>query len=481
MKRNSIKNKITLNFNLSLSVIIVFLVLSISSLIVIYSQYKSHKEILFPILNLSKDLEYLSHRHWDQFSYLKSNSNNIGNKTNDLNNIEKEIDSLFNAFYDLYFNEKKTIITITKFSNLINQLIKIDTHFREYNFLVNKNINVIKINNLNFSKDENIELKNTQKKLSSEIKNLNTQIVLFTETQHKLFKYFVITLILIFILISSIFTVMYSLLWRKTSKNINLSFEQAITFLKMSLEKKSVDYVNLKNVELEIKQFIDILNQSITKLHISEENLKKTNKKLDSIRQDERKQIAQHLHDNLGQNINALKLENKVLTRQLSNVNDQSKNTLNRVEHILNDSNHLLRQITNNLRIPNLKKHGLIKLTRKLIHDRNELGLTKFTLTTTNTDELNYNDKTLVMYQCIQEGINNILKHAKATAADISIIVHNTSIEIKIKDNGIGITSNHLNTMGLKGMQEAVENISGLFNITSFKNEGTNINIKIPS
>ena len=85
------------------------------------------------------------------------------------------------------------------------------------------------------------------------------------------------------------------------------------------------------------------------------------------------------------------------------------------------------------------------------------------------------------MYQCIQEGINNILKHAKATAADISIIVHNTSIEIKIKDNGIGITSNHLNTMGLKGMQEAVENISGLFNITSFKNEGTNINIKIPS
>ena len=175
-----------------------------------------------------------------------------------------------------------------------------------------------------------------------------------------------------------------------------------------------------------------------------------------------------------------MQLENKVLTSQLKNVDLPSQNTLNRVDNILNDSNKLLKQITNNLRIPDLKKYGLLTLVKKLIKDRNDLGLTKFELKTLNIEKLNYDDKTLVIYQCIQEGVNNILKHAKATYAQISIVVKDYFIEIQIKDDGIGITKKSFDTMGIDGMQQAVEDIAGVFKISSLENNGTTLNIEIP-
>ena len=67
MKVNSIDYKITLNFKASIVVIIMIALLTLSSFILIF-QYKSHKKILFPIINLNKDLEYLIDKHWNQYN-----------------------------------------------------------------------------------------------------------------------------------------------------------------------------------------------------------------------------------------------------------------------------------------------------------------------------------------------------------------------------------------------------------------------------
>ena len=480
MKVNSIDYKITLNFKASIVVIIMIALLTLSSFILIFFQYKSHKKILFPIINLNKDLEYLIDKHWNQYNFVKINSDSLILKKNTLLNIESKIDSLFYNFYDLFFNDHSIFLSRLNFSTLINQLIEIDMNFREYSFIVNKHINTITLESSNFSEENKIKLQVLQIQINDDIELLTKEIELFINKQHRLFKFFIISLTILLAIISVFFVGFYIILWRKTKDAMSTSFKHALVYLKKSLEKKSIDDIKLDSVESEIRQFIHILKKSIIQLHASENHIKQINEKLGVVRQEERKQIAQHLHDNLGQNISALQLENKVLTSQLKNVDLPSQNTLNRVDNILNDSNKLLKQITNNLRIPDLKKYGLLTLVKKLIKDRNDLGLTKFELKTLNIEKLNYDDKTLVIYQCIQEGVNNILKHAKATYAQISIVVKDYFIEIQIKDDGIGITKKSFDTMGIDGMQQAVEDIAGVFKISSLENNGTTLNIEIP-
>ena len=478
MKENSIDYKITLNFKASIVVILIIAFLTLSSFILIFFQYKSHKKILFPIINLNKDLEYLIDKYRNQYKFIIIDSHSLKSKKNNLSIIENKIDTLFHNFYDLYFNDHSIFLSRLNFSSLINKLIEIDMNFREYSFIVSKHINVITLENSNFSAENQFKLRILQVQINNDIKLLTQEIDLFINKQHKLFKSFIVSLTILLGIISTFFIGFYIILWRKTKEGMSVSFKYALDYLKKALEKKSIDNINLDSVESEIRQFIHILKKSIIQLHASENHIKKINKKLGVVRQEERKQIAQHLHDNLGQNISALQLENKVLSTQLKDINGSPQETLNRVDNILNDSNKLLRQITNNLRIPDLKKYGLLILVKKLIKDRNELGLTKFDLKTSNLEKMNYDDKTVVIYQCVQEGVNNILKHSKADSAHVSIDAMDYFIEIKIKDNGIGITQRSFDTMGLDGMQEAVESVAGDFNISSFKNNGTTLKLK---
>jgi len=148
MSKNSIKKKITLNFNISLFVIFFILLITFISFFFIYDQYQSNKKLLFPILNISKDLEYLSDNHWNSFLYVRTHFDSMVYSSDEFNVIETKIDFLFNKFYDLYFIEKGYFLNKDEFSSLIKQLITIESSFRDYNFLLKRNINLIKTNNI---------------------------------------------------------------------------------------------------------------------------------------------------------------------------------------------------------------------------------------------------------------------------------------------------------------------------------------------
>ena len=275
--------------------------------------------------------------------------------------------------------------------------------------------------------------------------------------------------------------IIYIVLWKRTIRELNLSFKKGIEYLQKLLNNKKLDPSILDSIEYEIKQFIDLLINIINKLNVSEQNLKRTTDKLNVIRQEERKQIAQHLHDYLGQNITALKLENKILESQLNNVDKKSKRTFERINYIQEDSIEIIKQITHNLRIPEIKEIGVIAAIKKLIKYRNELNLTYFTLISENEEFLLDSSKNLVIYQCVFEGINNILKHAKAKKSEIIIKPTKDTISLYIKDNGMGIPDGMAYSMGLNGMKEAAERVNGTFNIISKLNKGTTVFIKLPN
>jgi len=81
-----------------------------------------------------------------------------------------------------------------------------------------------------------------------------------------------------------------------------------------------------------------------------------------------------------------------------------------------------------------------------------------------------------------QEALNNIMKHAKATTVEVSLVANKESLVLMIEDNGIGFENkdNLINSLGLKSMRNRIENLEGTFTIDTMKNRGTTIIAEIP-
>lgn len=78
------------------------------------------------------------------------------------------------------------------------------------------------------------------------------------------------------------------------------------------------------------------------------------------------------------------------------------------------------------------------------------------------------NDIKINLYRIIQEAINNIHKHSKATEVEVKIIKTGTKLKLQIRDNGIGFNANQAKKgIGLKNMKTRSQNINGSFSINS--------------
>ena len=93
----------------------------------------------------------------------------------------------------------------------------------------------------------------------------------------------------------------------------------------------------------------------------------------------------------------------------------------------------------------------------------------------------------IAIYRIVQEAINNILKHANATKAKVSLEKKMGMIELSITDNGTGFDQAKLEREkqslihnGLENMKTRVELLNGTFKLTTILGEGTDIFIKLP-
>jgi two-component system, NarL family, sensor histidine kinase UhpB len=86
------------------------------------------------------------------------------------------------------------------------------------------------------------------------------------------------------------------------------------------------------------------------------------------------------------------------------------------------------------------------------------------------------------VYRCVQEALNNVFRHARAQRAWVRVCVRDGALQLSVADNGIGFdpAKREDRRLGLLGMQERAELLSGTFSIQSEPNHGTQIEIGIP-
>lgn len=197
----------------------------------------------------------------------------------------------------------------------------------------------------------------------------------------------------------------------------------------------------------------------------------------------ERKRMALHLHDGVGQLLSATNLNLQIL-EEFKEDETAFNAMVYKTRSILKDAMMEVRTLSHQIMPNMLIKNSLSNALRELMEKVNTPKLSINLLLNGLTDDLEDNVR-LVVFRSIQECINNTIKHADATKIDIRINQNNEYIQIFYADNGKGFdVGNHTNFstdgLGLQNLKSRIEILKGKFIMKSTIGKGSEINITIP-
>ena len=199
-----------------------------------------------------------------------------------------------------------------------------------------------------------------------------------------------------------------------------------------------------------------------------------------------RKRIANELHDSLGQNLLITKNE----IAECLNTESLSKSCASSLKEILSlvaDSINEVREIAYNLHPHQLDRLGLTKAIESIVNKVSHSSATKFSLEMENVDRLVPKENEIHIYRVVQEGLNNVIRHAEAKNVWIKISRADDAVKILIKDDGKGFDPKkydpeHLSFsgLGIAGIGERLKILNGEWDIETVRKKGTNLKITIP-
>ena len=200
--------------------------------------------------------------------------------------------------------------------------------------------------------------------------------------------------------------------------------------------------------------------------------------------ENERKRLSSEFHDSIGQNL--LVIRNRILLMLKQNYTDNQKEKLDGLALITSETLDEIRAISQNLRPTTLDTIGLTaSLNNMLERLKRSTDIKIDFVCPQNIDESIHKDLEINVYRILQELMNNVLKHSKANEGTVTITKQANALLLQIKDDGIGFDVQKkavTNTgTGFSSIKERVKILKGEMTIVSKMEEGTLVNIKIPT
>lgn len=193
----------------------------------------------------------------------------------------------------------------------------------------------------------------------------------------------------------------------------------------------------------------------------------------------ERKRVASELHDSVAAKVSALKWRLEAL--DTSQLNDEQKREHARLLEHTGEVYDDIRTISHNLMPEILEKQGLQAALIKLTETLNVQNKTRFLLEVEQSGDDLRGKTAYELYAITLELVNNILKHAKARQADITLHRQNGFLALTVQDDGQGIKINkNQEGMGLQNIKSRLERLGGTCFISNPEPGGTCVNVKVP-
>lgn len=205
--------------------------------------------------------------------------------------------------------------------------------------------------------------------------------------------------------------------------------------------------------------------------------------RLECVREEERKRIAQDLHDEMGQYLTTLRLEISAIGMLCQGENAKVVQRTHILKALIDHSIQVMRDIAASLRPAALDMGGVAAL-EWLAEEFTRRTSVTCQLDTTNLG-LQLNDKYMTtVFRIVQESLTNITRHAQASEVNISLQSKGRDLTLLVSDNGRGFNPAEIKhqSFGLSGMRERALMLGGELHISSILNKGTRVSffVRVP-
>jgi signal transduction histidine kinase len=198
--------------------------------------------------------------------------------------------------------------------------------------------------------------------------------------------------------------------------------------------------------------------------------------------EDERRRIAQELHDEVGQVLTAIKLTLGMLKKDYPGLDGSIQQELGDAIQLTDKAMEDVRRMSVRLRPAMLDNLGLKECLQQEIESVKQLSGLEIEFTWEDLDRRLTPQKEIVLYRVAQEAVTNLIKYAGVTKAEMSFRKKGGSIVLRIQDKGNGFDVSSLANsrgMGLLGMKERIDSVGGTLKISSRPGKGTVVEARV--
>lgn len=210
-----------------------------------------------------------------------------------------------------------------------------------------------------------------------------------------------------------------------------------------------------------------------------------------ALEEEERRNLSLQVHDQMGQDLSALKIYLDLTDRKLLEAKEDAKRDLTEGKRILDGLIERSHNIAELLRPPALDEIGLVETIDSLILQYKQMSSIKFIYQKPKSPVRLSGEHSLVLYRLTQEGLTNVLKHAQAKKVKVELELLDKAIRLSIEDDGVGFDYKNLLKrlrrrkedrvkLGLLGLKERVELLGGSLDIRTAAGAGTRLVAQLP-
>lgn len=210
------------------------------------------------------------------------------------------------------------------------------------------------------------------------------------------------------------------------------------------------------------------------------QELRSLSARLVDSQENERKNISRELHDAVGQSMSAAQFELHDLGIALAPYPEPLRTRVNHIREMVEISVAMVRNMALLLRPSMLDDLGLEAAIEWQANQITRATGVRIQIDAEGIPEDLPEEHKICIFRVVQEALNNVCKHARATSAEIHLRRHGERLAVTVRDDGRGFRTPHQSGLGLLGIQERVESLGGTLTVRSEPGKGASIEISLP-
>ncbi len=204
---------------------------------------------------------------------------------------------------------------------------------------------------------------------------------------------------------------------------------------------------------------------------------------LQSVAEQEKAALSRELHDELGGLLVAARMDLSWLEERVASSEPEVRGYFQRVQDALQSGVDIKRRVIESLRPTLLDNLGLVPALRWQVAEMCERAGLEHRESYPADDLALTPQASIAVFRIVQEALANIVKHARATVAEVTVEVAEPWLLVRVRDDGIGVPPERLRTLGAHGlaaMRHRARGLGGQWNLRRPAAGGTQIEVHLP-